>query len=439
MPVVSRLVGVGQRDAAGPPGNSTGNTSANAAWCLRTRPRKIDLHPLVELLDDREQVLAGLREVGELLGEELVPLLERRELLEGERVHPPELGQLALGVLQSPLLLSRTVRRRGSAPRPSGRRARNRLVRAVLRNENVFGRGRARDRPARRRPRRGVASRGCCSSRPCTLSVRPAGARARGLLASQLARSSLVTAVRAASARASSTRACADRAVDRVEHRGQLRRRPRAAASRCARRIDGAARGLRRRLPFALALPLQLHDPRLAGADPLLARSRRRSRASISAVARRLERREHAVARRRVEHRPRRARAASSAVLRVGARPLAPRRRAASACATARREPLAVGDRRPRACTVRPVDLLGARGQRGVVTRAASRARLRPGCLRAARRSASGSAAESALDAPASRRGARPRHPARRRARCGSPLPRCRRGRRSGRRPRRRG
>ena len=41
-----------------------------------------------------------LLEVLELLGEELVPLLQGRELLEGQRVDPAELGQRALGGAQ---------------------------------------------------------------------------------------------------------------------------------------------------------------------------------------------------------------------------------------------------------------------------------------------------------------------------------------------------
>src|SRR3546814_3083370 len=46
------------------------------------------------------QVLAGLLQVLQLLGEELVPLLHRRELLEGERVHPAEHRQCTLGRTQ---------------------------------------------------------------------------------------------------------------------------------------------------------------------------------------------------------------------------------------------------------------------------------------------------------------------------------------------------
>src|SRR5690606_26583592 len=44
------------------------------------------LDPLVDLPDDVEEVALGALEVLELLGEELVPLLEGRELLEREGV-----------------------------------------------------------------------------------------------------------------------------------------------------------------------------------------------------------------------------------------------------------------------------------------------------------------------------------------------------------------
>ena len=106
MPVVSEVVGVRQRDAAGPPGKRIGKTSPNAARVSSKAARKIVLHPLVELFDDRHEVLARLREVRELLGEELVPLLEGGELFERERVDPAELGELALGLLQATALLT---------------------------------------------------------------------------------------------------------------------------------------------------------------------------------------------------------------------------------------------------------------------------------------------------------------------------------------------
>ena len=62
------------------------------------------LDPLVDLADDVEQVAPGLLEVLELLGEELVALLERGELLEGQRVDPAEQGQRPVGGT-GPLLL----------------------------------------------------------------------------------------------------------------------------------------------------------------------------------------------------------------------------------------------------------------------------------------------------------------------------------------------
>ena len=68
------------------------------------------LDALVDLLDDVEQVALGVLEVLELLGEELVTLLEGRELLEGERVDAPQRVQLALGLAQ-PLLLGLTHER----------------------------------------------------------------------------------------------------------------------------------------------------------------------------------------------------------------------------------------------------------------------------------------------------------------------------------------
>ena len=88
-----------------PPGNSTGNTWSKAAFVSSKAAAKMSCILLVDLVDDRQQVLAGRRQVGQLLGEELVPLLERRELLEGERVDPAELRELALGAREARLLL----------------------------------------------------------------------------------------------------------------------------------------------------------------------------------------------------------------------------------------------------------------------------------------------------------------------------------------------
>lgn len=63
------------------------------------------LDALVDLLDDLEQVGAGLLQVLQLLAEELVPLLQRRELLQRQRVDLAELLVGALGGLQPLLLL----------------------------------------------------------------------------------------------------------------------------------------------------------------------------------------------------------------------------------------------------------------------------------------------------------------------------------------------
>src|SRR5690606_1557725 len=75
-----------------------------------------------------------------LLGEERVPLLERRELLERERIDASELGELALR-LREPTLLDasiegdrRVIRSLALMPRIP----RNQLVGAIFRNQNIF-------------------------------------------------------------------------------------------------------------------------------------------------------------------------------------------------------------------------------------------------------------------------------------------------------------
>ena len=64
-------------------------------------------------------------QVLELLGEELVPLLQGRELLERERVDPAELGERPLGGAQPlGLLLAVEGHRLGRRPRRPPRRPR---------------------------------------------------------------------------------------------------------------------------------------------------------------------------------------------------------------------------------------------------------------------------------------------------------------------------
>ena len=70
------------------------------------------LHPLVDLADDVHQVAPGLLDVLELLGEELVPLLERGVLLKRQRVDPTEQRERAVGGTGPLLLLLAYVRHR---------------------------------------------------------------------------------------------------------------------------------------------------------------------------------------------------------------------------------------------------------------------------------------------------------------------------------------
>ncbi len=94
----------------------------NAAEDLLELPRGVGervgkhlLHPVVDLLDHREQVTAGLAEILELGDQERVPLFERGELLERQRVDLAKLVKLALGLV-GPMLL----RRPGQTVAPAG-------------------------------------------------------------------------------------------------------------------------------------------------------------------------------------------------------------------------------------------------------------------------------------------------------------------------------
>ena len=51
------------------------------------------LHPLVDVIDQREQVGTGLFQVGELFGQESMPGLQRLELLQRQRIDPPQGSQ----------------------------------------------------------------------------------------------------------------------------------------------------------------------------------------------------------------------------------------------------------------------------------------------------------------------------------------------------------
>ena len=112
MPVLSMSSGSVRTSRPSPPGNSRAKVASNAPLHVGVRLGEDLLDPGVDLADDVEQVLAGPLEVLELLGEEAVPLLQRAELLERERVHRAEHRQLALGGAQPLLLLLADERRR---------------------------------------------------------------------------------------------------------------------------------------------------------------------------------------------------------------------------------------------------------------------------------------------------------------------------------------
>ena len=79
-------------DAAGAAREEHGEHRVERSLGVLERGAEDVLHLLVDLVDDREEVFAGVREVRKLVDEELVALLECLELFEGERVHPAELG-----------------------------------------------------------------------------------------------------------------------------------------------------------------------------------------------------------------------------------------------------------------------------------------------------------------------------------------------------------
>ena len=80
-----------------PPGNSVAKTPSNSRCDVGERGGEDVVDALVDLADDGEQVAAGGLEVLELGGQEAVPLLQRRELLQRQRVDLAEGGEVALG------------------------------------------------------------------------------------------------------------------------------------------------------------------------------------------------------------------------------------------------------------------------------------------------------------------------------------------------------
>ena len=101
MPVVSMFCGSVRTSLPSPPGNSRLKTSSNSAATSYQASVKTCSHLRVDVVDDVEEVLTGLAEVVELLGEELVALLQGRELLQRERVHLAEHRHRPLGGAQA--------------------------------------------------------------------------------------------------------------------------------------------------------------------------------------------------------------------------------------------------------------------------------------------------------------------------------------------------
>ena len=106
------VAGVGEHETALAAGEEPGEGLVEGLLHVGVGLGEDLLDARVDLADDVEEVLAGALEVLELLGEELVPLLHRRELLERERVDPAEHRQRALGGAQ-PLDLLLAHERRG--------------------------------------------------------------------------------------------------------------------------------------------------------------------------------------------------------------------------------------------------------------------------------------------------------------------------------------
>ncbi|MBG9885587.1 hypothetical protein ABE10_03080, partial [Bacillus toyonensis] len=90
-PGVQQVIGRGERDAARTTGEEQREDLTEGLSGVLERVGEDRLHPLVQVRDDREQVLPRLGEVGELFGEEGMPLFQRGELLERQRVDAAEL------------------------------------------------------------------------------------------------------------------------------------------------------------------------------------------------------------------------------------------------------------------------------------------------------------------------------------------------------------
>ena len=163
---VEHVVGVGEDQPPLAAGEQPGERRLEGLLHVGVGLGEDLLHPRVDLADDVEQVVAGLLEVLELLGEEAVPLLQRRELLERQRVDRAEHRQLALGGAQPlGLLLADERRRLGRLVAVLDQTGeRHELVGPVVAHQARRGRGRAPRAPSPRAARC-ASSAGCGPSR----------------------------------------------------------------------------------------------------------------------------------------------------------------------------------------------------------------------------------------------------------------------------------
>ena len=234
-------------------------------------------------------------EIGELLGEEHVPLLERGELLERERVDPAELCELALGAGEAALLLVAGERARLVVLVLAG----NRDVGAVLRDEHVLAEAELGLGALHEPGHVQLLLVDAQLEAVHVLGDRVQSLTHRGLLASHALE--LLVAARSLGLRTPERDAgLGDGGVDGGEGGGQRLGDARGRLQLCAT-DDGAARGIRCGLLLGLELALHRPHPRLLGAHALLRRLEPEACLDL-ALTSLFECGERAIAHRDVEH-----------------------------------------------------------------------------------------------------------------------------------------
>src|SRR6202022_4859961 len=98
------VVGVGEPQPALPAGEQGGKHPAELAFHVGVRVGEHLQDAGVDIGNDVKKILSCGLDVLELGGQEVVALLQRRELLERQRVDPDQLGQLSFGAFGATLL-----------------------------------------------------------------------------------------------------------------------------------------------------------------------------------------------------------------------------------------------------------------------------------------------------------------------------------------------